>query len=198
MFTFPDPGLVLASGSAVRAAMLRAAGLEFRVVPAQVDERAFGGAPKKLAVVLAEVKALEVSEREAGALVLGADQVLELEGEILHKAETLEEAKDKLRALSGKTHVLHSAAFVAKDGKILWSGCETARLTMRGLSEGDIEVYCAKAGAALTGCVGAYAIEELGAWLFEKIEGDSFTVQGLPLLPLLGFLKTESRAITKL
>lgn len=189
MFRFPDTPLILASGSAVRAAMLHAAGLEFRVIPAQVDERAFAGAPQELALVLAQAKGLEVSERKTGALVIGADQVLELEGGVLHKAGSSAEAKDKLRALSGKTHALHSAAALAKNGEILWSGLQSARLTMRALGEDDIEEYCAAAGGALTACVGAYAIEEKGAWLFEKIEGDSFTVQGLPLLPLLGALK---------
>ncbi|MCD8563093.1 MAG: Maf family protein [Alphaproteobacteria bacterium] len=189
MFRLPDPGLVLASNSAARASMLEAAGLDFMVVPAQVDERGFSGAPPDLAAILAEAKAREVSTRKPGALVIGADQVLELEGEILHKAADREAAKEKLRKLSGKTHSLHSGAAAVKDGTVLWRSVQSAHLTMRTLSEEDIEDYTQAAGDALTTCVGAYAIEGLGAWLFEKIEGDNFTIQGLPLLPLLGFLR---------
>lgn len=190
---YPLPELVLASGSAARAAMLRAAGLEFTIIRPQVDERGITGAdPRALAVTLAEAKALEVSRRSPAALVIGADQVLELEGEILHKAAHLEEAKAKLRKLSGRTHALHSGAAAAQGGKVLWSHVETARLTMRPLTEAEIDAYIKAAGEAATSCVGAYAIEGPGAWLFEKIEGDNFTVQGLPLLPLLGFLGSIS------
>ncbi|MCD8497559.1 MAG: Maf family protein [Alphaproteobacteria bacterium] len=188
MFPFPD--IILASKSAARANMLRAAGLDFNVIPADVDERSISVAESKtLAMKLAEVKAAEVSTRHPEALVIGGDQVLECEGEMLHKAGSVEEAKDKLRKLSGKTHALHSGAAVAQDGGILWRGVTSAQLTMRTLSEDDIAAYTDAAGNVLTTCVGAYAIEGLGAWLFEKIEGDNFTIQGLPLLPLLGFLK---------
>lgn len=191
MFTLPE--IILGSGSAARASLLRAAGLDFTVLPAEVDERAVTAAtPEALALTLSEAKARDVSARQPGALVIGADQVLALEGEIFHKAATIEEARAKLRRLSGKTHALHSGAAVARGGEILWAHVETARLTMRVLSEADIDAYTKSAGAALTSCVGAYAIEAEGAWLFERIEGDSFTIQGLPLLPLLGFLRSVS------
>jgi septum formation protein len=140
---------------------------------------------------LAREKALAVSRLHQGALVIGADQVLDCEGEIFHKAKDRGEALEKLRALSGKTHSLHSAAAVAMDGAVLWAGREEARLTMRSLSEGDLRDYAGRAGEALTACAGGYAIEEAGAWLFERVEGDHFIIQGLPLLPLLGFLKSQ-------
>lgn len=190
MYPMPEPGLILASNSAARASMLEAAGLDFMIVPAQVDERAFTGSPHDLPVILAEAKAREVSNRKPGAIVIGADQVLEWEGDILHKAADVEQAKAKLRKLSGKTHSLHSGAAVVKDGAVLWRGVQSAHLVMRILSEQDIEEYTKAAGDVLTTCVGAYAIEGLGAWLFDKIEGDNFVIQGLPLLPLLGFLKS--------
>lgn len=170
--------------------MLRGAGLPFRVIPAQVDERGYSGEPAALARTLAEAKALDVSKINPGALVIGADQVLDLEGEILHKAKDEGDAKAKLRKLSGKTHILTSGVCVAQNGAVLWSEVDRAHLTMRLLEEDFLQTYCEAAGDVLTSCVGAYALEGHGSWLFEKTEGDYFTILGMPLLPLLGFLKS--------
>ena len=184
MFSFPD--LVLASASRARAELLRGAGLSFKIIPAEIDERAY---PED-ALTLAREKALAVSQQHKGALVIGADQILQFEGKVLHKAKTADEALDKLRALSGRTHRLVSGAAVARDGEILWSDVAQADMTMRVLDEDFLSLYKAAAGDALTSCAGGYALEGAGAWLFEKVEGEHSTVLGLPLLPLLGFLKT--------
>lgn len=208
----PLPDVILASGSAARAAMLRGVGVSFRVVPSKIDERALEasfatlsldpsplrerersvatGRGNELSTKLAQAKALDISRIHPDSLVIGADQILELNGEILHKANTLEDAKSKLRKLSGKTHSLISSVCVAKGGEVLWSGSDTAHLTMHILEDDFLQTYCDQAGDVLTACVGAYALEGHGAWLFEKIEGDYFTILGMPLLPLLGFLKT--------
>jgi septum formation protein len=123
--------------------------------------------------------------------VIGADQVLECHGKILSKAKNKKAAADKLRFLRGKTHRLISAACVAKNGKIIWQGVQHADLTMKNFNDAFLKRYIAEAGDTLTGAVGAYALEEKGIWLFKKIEGDYFTILGMPLLPLLGFLQGE-------
>ncbi len=187
--------LILASGSKARAGMLRGAGLVFDVIPADIDESIIQNdpakSPQQKAFELARAKALAVSAQNADALVIGGDQVLEMEGEIFSKAGDKNEALEKLRRLSGKTHRLISAVALAKGSEIIWSHSDEVKLHMRGLDENFLQDYAAKAGEALTRAVGGYELESHGSWLFERIEGDYFTVLGMPLLPLLGRLKEE-------
>ena len=187
--------LVLASGSAVRAEMLRRAGLKIEVVPARIDEAAVRAAlaaeeapPRDVADALAEMKARKVSERMPGALVLGCDQVLEHEGGVLSKPESPEEVKSQLRRLRGGRHSLLSAAVVCRDGEPLWRHVGVARLGMRDFSDRYLEGYVARNWPGLSESVGGYKLEEEGVRLFSAIEGDYFTILGLPLLPLLGWL----------
>ncbi|MCL4678622.1 MAG: septum formation protein Maf [Alphaproteobacteria bacterium] len=185
--------LILASGSAARQAMMRQAGLSFGVIPAKIDEysimdqnAALGPAEKSL--LLAREKALAVSRENADALVIGSDQILCLGERIINKAKTPEDAIEKLRGLRGKTHRLISGVAAAQGGKVLWSHAEHADLTMRDFDEDFLAAYAHQAGPALTACVGAYQIEGAGVWLFTRIEGDFFTIMGLPLPALLGYL----------
>lgn len=192
------PALVLASGSAARQGMLRQAGLNFSVLPAQIDESALldGRAddpPAEKALFLAREKALNVSRENIDALVIGSDQILCLGEVIFSKATSREDALGKLKMLSGRTHRLISAVAVARNGKILWDHSDHADLTMRVLDEDSLRRYADFAGDALTSCVGAYQIEGAGAWLFSKVAGDFFTIMGMPLLPLLGYLYEEHR-----
>lgn len=187
--------LVLASGSAVRAEMLRRAGLEAEAVPARIDEAAVRAAlaaeeapPRDVADALAEMKARKVSERTPGALVLGCDQVLEHEGDVLSKPESPEEVTSQLRRLRGGRHSLLSAAVVCRDGEPLWRHVGIARLRMRDFSDQYLEGYVARNWPGLSESVGGYKLEEEGVRLFSAIEGDYFTILGLPLLPLLGWL----------
>ena len=188
--------IVLASGSRFRRAMLEAAGVDIDVAPAEIDERAVeqplegsGASPEDLAQVLAEAKALEVSERQPGRLVLGCDQTLSLGDELFHKPEDMEDARRHLLKLSGRTHQLNSAAVLARNGAALWRHVGIARLTMRRLEPAFIGRHLARVGPMALNSVGAYQIEGEGVQLFEKIEGDHFTIVGLPLLPLLGELR---------
>lgn len=188
--------IVLASGSAHRAALLRAAGVTFRAVPSSLDERALeaplrDATGEDVALVLAEAKAQEVSGRAPGALVIGADQTLTLGEERLHKPAGMEEARRQLLRLSGRTHRLASAVVLARDGETLWRHVETADLTMRALSPPEIGRYLARAGEAALSSVGCYQIEGVGLQLMERIEGDFFTIVGLPLLPLLKELRAQ-------
>lgn len=189
--------VVLASGSRIRADLLKNAGLDIEVDPADVDERVVraplleaGFPPEDLASVLAEAKANDVSDRRAGDLVIGADQILAFEGERRTKPEDMEAARRQLLAFSGKTHELHSAVVISKDGEAIWRHVSTARLTMRELSPAFIGHYLAAAGEDVLSSVGAYQLESLGVQLFEKIDGDYFTILGLPLLPLLAELRS--------
>lgn len=175
--------------------MLKNAGLTFECIPADIDEQALqkrftGNNPAELAVELARAKALSVSESHPACLVIGADQVLEINGNILTKAANKEEALDKLRTLKGTAHTLISAVTVAEAGKILWQDVQGAHLTMHDFDENFLQNYAAHAGDGLTAAVGAYELEGAGAWLFDKVEGDYFTILGMPLLPLLSFLRT--------
>jgi septum formation protein len=189
--------LVLASASPFRRQLLAAAGLDIKAVPSQIDERAVeapleksGVTPAERAAILAEAKASEVAERVDGhALVIGSDQILSLGEEVVHKASNMEEARRRLLALSGRTHELHSAVVIASGREVLWRHVSTARLTMRQLDPGFIGRYLAAVGDAALSSVGAYQIEGRGIQLFEKVEGDHFTIVGLPLLPLLAELR---------
>ena len=190
--------LVLASASKARRVLLEAAGLEILTDPAAVDEAAVkaslaseGAGSADIALGLAELKALRVSPRHPGLIVLGADQILECEGQRFDKPEDLTAARAQLRALEGRRHRLISALVALRDGQRLWHHCGEALLTMRRFSEAFLESYLAAAGPAVLGSVGAYQLEGRGAQLFTKVEGDYFTVLGLPLLPLLDFLRLQ-------
>ena len=190
---------ILASGSAARQSMLEGAGLSFEVYPADIDERRISddllavnaSCRLDIALKLAEEKAITVSKQKPDQVVIGSDQVLELDGVILNKAVGKDDALKKLKSMRGKTHRLISGVAVVKNGNVLWSITDQVSLTMRDLSDDDLARYADQAGDALTSCVGAYQIEGLGAWLFSKVEGDYFTIMGMPLLPLLGYLYEE-------
>lgn len=188
--------IILASASPFRKAMLADAGVAVEALPADIDERALeapmkgsGVSPEDVALVLAEAKAVAVSRRNAGALVLGCDQTLSLGDEIFHKPANMEDARRHLLALSGRTHQLNSAVVLARDGAVLWRHVGIASLTMRLLEPGFVGRHLARVGARALQSVGAYQIEGEGIQLFEKIEGDTFTVVGLPLLAILAELR---------
>jgi septum formation protein len=189
--------LILASGSKARKAMLTQAGLVFDVIPADIDEAAvlknLQGKlpPEEIAAELARRKALAVASDNQETLVIGADQMLVCAGRIYSKAKTKEEARENLKNLRGRTHQLISAVCVAHGDEIMWSHTDTASLTMRGFDDDFFNDYMDAAGDALLNSVGGYELEGLGATLFERTEGDYFTILGLPLLPLLGFLLRE-------
>ena len=190
-----DP-LILASQSRARKMLLANAGISFDAVPADIDERALQknsglSAPGEIAGLLAREKACFVSSKNPGRYVIGADQTLALGSRLFSKPAGRAQAADQLRLLAGGTHELHSAVAVARDGKIMFSDVSVARMTMRRLDESAIEAYLDQAGQAVTTSVGAYQLEGLGVHLFERIEGDHFTILGLPLLPLLKFLRGE-------
>jgi septum formation protein len=187
--------LILASQSRARQALLTNAGIAFEATPADIDERAIQqasglSAPDDIAGLLAREKALWVSSHHAGQYVVGADQTLALEQRLFSKPAGRAQAAEQLRALAGHSHELHSAVAVVRDGKILFADTAIARMTMRQLTDAEIEAYLDEAGEAVTTSVGAYQLEGLGVHLFERIEGDHFTILGLPLLPLLAFLRS--------
>jgi septum formation protein len=188
--------LILASQSLTRQALLANAGIDFEAVAAGIDERAVQQAsgllaPGEVAALLAREKALSVSSRQPGKYVIGADQTLALGERLFSKPAGRAQAAEQLGALAGRSHELHSAVAVARDGKIRFEAVAIAGMTMRRLGEAEIDVYLDQAGEAVTSSVGAYQLEGLGVHLFERIEGDHFTILGLPLLPLLAFLRSE-------
>lgn len=188
-----DP-LILASQSRARQMLLTNAGLAVETIPAGIDERAVQhgsglSAPGEIAALLAREKALFVASKRPGCFVVGADQTLALGQRLFSKPAGRAQAAEQLRALAGNSHELHSAVAVARDGKILFADVAIARMTMRKLNDDEINAYLDEAGEAVTTSVGAYQLERLGVHLFERIEGDHFTVLGLPLLPLLAFLR---------
>ena len=190
-----DP-LILASQSRARQMLLGNAGIAFEAIPADIDERAVENnsgltSPGETAGLLASEKALFVSSQHPGRYVIGADQTLALGQRRFSKPQGRAQAADQLRLLAGHSHQLHSAVAVARDGKILFSNVSIATMTMRSLNDAEMTAYLDAAGEAVTTSVGAYQLEGLGVHLFERIEGDHFTILGLPLLPLLQFLRSE-------
>lgn len=191
--------LILASASRARAEMLRNAGVEIAVDPGRIDEAAIKASllaeeapPRDVADKLAELKALRTGGRHPAALVLGADQVLVHQGEILDKPASIDEARAQLRRLRGERHELLSAAVIVTQGTPVWRHVGQARLTMRPFSDAFLDRYLGRLGEKALTSVGAYHLEGLGAQLFSRVDGDYFTVLGLPLLEVLGFLRARS------
>ncbi len=173
---------------------MRSAKVEFAALPANLDERAIEQSSRladaaAVAALLAKEKALYVGRTHPGAYVIGADQTLALGAKVFSKADNRAQAREQLKALSGQTHELHSAVAVVKNEKVLFESVSAARMTMRPLNDAQLNAYLDLAGNAVTASVGGYQLEGAGVHLFERIEGDYFTILGLPLLPLLNFLR---------
>ncbi len=190
--------IILASKSPFRAMILKNAGVQFTAQSADIDERAVeaplynsGVTPEEVALILAEAKAIDVSERNPSALVIGSDQTLSLSDEVLHKPENMEAARRQLLKLSGQTHHLNSAVVLCRNGIILWKHVSVARMTLRELTPEFIGRHLSRVGSVAMQSVGAYQFEGEGVQLFEKVDGDYFTIIGLPLLPLLAELRKE-------
>ncbi|WP_341863165.1 nucleoside triphosphate pyrophosphatase [Gymnodinialimonas sp. 57CJ19] len=190
--------LILASASSSRQSMLQNAGISFESVPVRIDEDAIrrslvaeGASPRDIADALAEFKARKGAEKRPEDIVLGSDQILALKGKIFSKPADKDEAADHLRALSGQTHHLYSAAVIYEAAKPVWRTVGSARLSMHSLSDAEIDAYLDRAWPDVSGCVGAYQAEALGGQLFSRIDGDWFSVLGLPLLQLISYLRTR-------
>lgn len=197
--------LILASASAVRASLLRQAGLDFHVRDSRVDEdavkKSFAGSTDDgdtdaLALRLAEEKALAVSRAEPGALVIGADQIMSCETRRFDKPRDMVEARANLLFMRGRTHTLHSAVVLALDGEVVWGHSARADLAMRNFSDTFLDWYLKTLGEKVKTSVGCYQLEGPGIQLFERIEGDYFTILGLPLLPLLAELRDRGAALS--
>ena len=189
--------ITLASKSAARAQLLAGAGVSFGTVGSGVDEDAAKARllsddadPRDIALALAETKALVVSTRRSG-LIIGADQTLDLDGSLFDKVATLDEARHRLERLRGREHQLHSGVAVARDGAVIWRETRSATLRMRDFSDGFLAAYLARNGEAALSSVGCYQLEGEGLQLFDRIEGDYFTILGLPMLGLLALLRRE-------
>ncbi len=192
--------IILASNSSGRAALLKGAGISFTKNAADLDERSIQEAltvdgvcpdPMDVALVLARAKAEVISQTVKDAYVIGADQVLALDDKIFEKPANMDIARNNLLKFRGRTHYLHAAICVARNGETIWQHVETASMTMRDFSTDFLAQYLAKAGDSVQTSVGAYRLEETGIHLFEKIEGDYFTILGLPLIPLLDFFREQ-------
>ncbi len=188
--------LILASASTSRATMLRNAGLDFDVRPARVDEeeiklslKSDGASLRDAATALAELKAHRISTAEPTDFIIAADSMVACDGRWYDKPRDINDARVHLQSLRGKTHELVSAVALARGGSVIWRHAESAKLTMRDFSDGFLDAYLAQAGDAVLGCVGCYQLEGLGVQLFSRIQGDHFTILGLPLLPLLDILR---------
>ncbi len=188
--------IVLASTSAARRALLSAAGVPHEAISPGVDEDAAKASlladratPREVADALAELKAVRASLKRPGALTIGADQTLDLDGRLFDKAASLEAARERLALLRGRTHLLHSAVVVARDGQPIWREVPSARLTMRPFTDAFLDGFLARHGEGLLGSVGCYRLEDEGVQLFSAIEGDYFTILGLPMIGLLDLLR---------
>jgi septum formation protein len=200
----PSPSLILASASPSRRQLLANAGLDFEVETSGVDEDEVKrslisgrAAPQEIAEKLAEMKALRVSTKHPEAMVVGGDSTLACQGRLFDKPPSIEAARKQLLALRGQTHELFSCVVVARGGTRLWHWNERARLTMRQFNEAFLDAYLARTGDSVLSSVGAYQLEGLGAHLFSRVDGDYFTILGLPLLPLLSFLAGHGIGIGK-
>lgn len=196
------PKIILASGSAARRKMLIAAGLDFDTIPADLDEQVIIDTGfqdnKPITVItteLAHAKASSISKQNVNHIVIGSDQTLEFEGKLLTKSESIEEGRAKLEMLRGATHHLHSSVSLVINGQEVFAHIETASLVAHDWDDDFLDAYVSKNSDALLHCVGGYKIEEQGAWLFESIKGDNFTIMGMPLLPLLAFLRQEYKIL---
>jgi septum formation protein len=196
MIQNPRPPIILASESVARQGLLAAAGLQFTARPARIDEdaakqaaRAQGASAEQAALVVAELKATRIALREPDALVIGADQILVRDGVWYDKPSDLDAARAQLLSLRGKTHVLATAVLCQRGAQRLWHHIARPQLTMRSFSDSFLDDYVATEGSLLLSSVGAYRLESLGIQLFDHIEGDHTAILGLPLLPLLGFLR---------
>lgn len=185
--------IILASGSAARKTMLKNAGLKFKVIPANIDEDAIIKASnsdiKTTTEKLARVKALHISKQYPDHLIIGSDQTLEHNGELISKASNHTEAEQKLKSLRGNVHALYASVCVVRNNEIIFSHTDKAELVMHDFDDAFLSDYMKADPDALTSCVGGYKIEGAGSWLFSSVRGDIFTIMGMPLLPLLGFLR---------
>lgn len=195
--------IILASGSSIRAKMLRDAGVEFDVQIPRVDEEtilrsleAEGAKPADIADTLAEYKARRIADKNTSSIVIAADQVLACNGEIYAKPQDMDEARTHLNALKGQGHQLLSAVVIYEDAKPVWRHVGRAQLSMRDFSDTFLDDYLAKAGKDILNCVGCYQLESYGVTLFNRVQGDYFTILGLPLLEVLGFLRTRGALLT--